>query len=155
MKKEKINTPLIPGKNKAKEPMVAYQSPLMSALTRMSFRDIHEMRLSGQSLIDVQKQTSLSAQDIAGIVGVSKSKFYELVQMDDLSSKNIDAIADFATLWQKGIDAFDGDDSLLYEWMGSRNENLGDIKPVELLSSRVGRRALEKAFNRIEYSTYG
>lgn len=155
MKKEKKYAPLNPGKNKAKEPMVAFQAPLMSALTRMSYRDIHEMRLSGQSLVDVQKHTSLSAQDIAGVVGVSKSKYYELVQMDDLSSKNIDALADFATLWQKGIDAFDGDDSLLYEWMETRNENLGNIKPVELLSSRVGRRALEKAFYRIEFSTYG
>ena len=155
MKKEKKYTPLDPSKNKAKEPMVAFQAPLMSALTHMSYHDIHEMRLSGRSLVDIQKQTSLSAQDIAGVVGVSKSKYYELVQMDDLSSKNIDALADFATLWQKGIDAFDGDDSLLYEWMETRNENLGNIKPVELLSSRVGRRALEKAYNRIEYSTYG
>ena len=155
MKKEKKYTPQNVAKTKAKEPMVAFQAPLMSALTRMSYRDIHEMRLSGQSLVDVQKQTSLSAEDIAGIVGVSKSKYYELVQMEDLSSKNIDALADFATFWQKGIDAFDGDDSLLYEWMQVRNDNLGNIKPVELLSSRVGRRELEKAFHRIEFSTYG
>ena len=154
MKKVKRYTRLGSVKNKTKEPMVAYQVPL-STLTSMSYRDIHATRLSGQTLIDIKNQTLLSAQNIAGIIGVSKSKFYELVQMKDLSSKNIDALADFATLWQKGIDAFDGDNSLLSEWMESRNENLGDIKPVELLSSRVGRRELEKAFNRIEYSTYG
>ncbi len=154
MKKVKKYSRLVSGKNKAKEPMVAYQIPL-SALSSLSYQDIHATRLSGQTLVDIQNQTSLSAQYIAGIVGVSKSKYYELVQMDDLSIKNIDALADFATLWQKGIDAFDGDDSLLSEWMEIRNENLGNIKPVELLSSRLGRRALENAFYRIEFSTYG
>ena len=97
----------------------------------------------------------MSAQAIAGVVGVSKSKYYELAQLKDLGFKNIDALADFATLWQKGIEAFDGDKDLLNEWLEMRNENLGNIKPIELLSSRIGRRDLEKAFLRIEYSTYG
>jgi len=64
-------------------------------------------------------------------------------------------LVDFATLWKKGLVAFDNDDTMLSEWITSRNSNLGNIKPVELLSTRVGRRELEKAFNRIEYSTYG
>ncbi len=155
MKKRKKYTPPKSSINEAKEPMVAYQLPLLSALISMSYGDIQEMRLPGQSLIEIQQQTLLSAQDIAGIVGVSKSKYYELVQMEDLGSKNIDALADFATLWQKGLDAFDEDDSLLNEWLETRNQNLGNIKPTELLSSRIGRRELEKAFYRIEYSTYG
>ena len=155
MKNEKQYNPTNSGHSEAKEPMIAYQAPLMNALTYMSYRDIHEMRLSGQSLVDIQNQTSLSAQDLAGILGVSKSKYYELIQLDDLGSKDIDALADFATLWQKGLEAFDDEESLLNEWLGMRNENLGNIKPVDLLSSRVGRRALEKAFYRIEFSTYG
>ncbi len=155
MKKEKLYNQKNSNNTEARDPMVAYQAPLMNALTCMSHRDIYEMRLSGQSLVDIQNQTSLSAQDLAGIVGVSKSKYYELIQMDDLGSKHIDALADFATLWQKGLEAFDDEESLLYEWLETRNENLGNIKPVDLLSSRVGRRALEKAFYRIEFSTYG
>lgn len=141
--------------SKVKEPMVLGSVSLLSALYNMSFHEVSDTHLSGEKLLEVQEQTSLRAQDLAGIVGVSKSKYYELLQMDDIGPKNIDALADFAALWQKGVDAFDDETGLLNEWLETRNINLGNIKPVELLSSRVGRRELEKAFLRIEYSTYG
>jgi len=140
---------------KVKEPMVISRVPLLSVLYNMSFIDIRDAHFPGEKLLEVQEQTSLNANDLAGIIGISKSKYYELLQMDDIGSKNIDALADFATLWQKAVDAFDDDTVLLREWLETRNINLGNIKPIELLSSRVGRRALEKAFLRIEYSTYG
>ena len=140
---------------KVKEPLLTAGLPLLSILYNMSFNEINEAHFPGEKLLEVQEQTSLSAQDLAGIVGVSKSKYYELLQLSDIGTKNIDALADFAALWQKGVDAFDDDTSLLNEWLLARNINLGNIKPVELLSSRLGRRELEKAFLRIEYSTYG
>jgi hypothetical protein len=140
---------------KVKEPIVLSRVPLLSVLYNMSFIEVSDAHFSGEKLLEVQEQTSLGAHYLAGIVGVSKSKYYELLQMDDIGPKNIDALADFAALWQKGIDAFDDDTALLNEWLETRNINLGNIKPVELLSSRVGRRELEKAFLRIEYSTYG
>lgn len=140
---------------KAKEPMVAYRAPLLSVLNGLSYNDLDTMHLPGSSLVEIQQQTALSAQTIASIVGVSKSKFYDLVRLDDLGAKNIDALADFAALWQKGLDAFDDDIELLNEWLETRNLNLGSIRPIELLSTRMGRRELEKAFLRIEYSTYG
>ena len=143
------------GKNKVEEPMLAYGISILSMLYGLNFNQITETHLPGHSLLELQKQTALSAQDIAGVVGVSKSKYYELLQLDDLGSKNIDALVDFATLWHKGLSAFDEDSILLNEWLISRNSNLGNIKPISLLVSRVGRRELEKAFNRIEYSTYG
>lgn len=140
---------------KAQEPMVAYQVSLLNVLNGLSYNDLDTIQLSGACLVEIQQQTSLSAQTIASIVGVSKSKFYDLVRLNDLGAKNIDALADFASLWQKGLDAFDGDVNLLNEWLETRNINLGSVRPIELLSTRMGRRELEKAFLRIEYSTYG
>ena len=140
--------------SKVNEPMVL-GTTLLSVLNKLSFNDLGTAHFPGKKLLEVQEQTALSAQDLAGIVGVSKSKYYELLQLDDIGTKNIDALADFAALWQKGVDAFDDDTTLLNEWLISRNINLGNIMPVELLSSRLGRRELEKAFLRIEYSTYG
>ncbi len=149
MKNKAINT------NKVEEPMVAYGVSLLALLYGLSFSSLEETQLPGSSIVELQKQTKLSPQDMAGVVGVSKSKYYELVQLNDIGTKNLDALVDFATLWNKGLVAFDNDDDMLSEWITSRNSNLGNIKPVELLSTRVGRRELEKAFNRIEYSTYG
>ena len=143
------------GSSIVKEPLPAGGLPLLNVLNNMSFNEIIDARFSGEKLLEVQEQTSLGAQELAGIVGVSKSKYYELLQLKDIGTKSIDALADFAALWQKGVDAFDDDTSLLNEWLFTRNINLGNIKPVELLSSRLGRRELEKAFLRIEYSTYG
>jgi len=141
--------------SKVNEPSISYNPLLLTSLNGMSFMDIDRLQVSGKSLVDIQEQTSLSAENIAGIVGVSKSKYYELLQLDDIGGKNIDALADFATLWDKGIKAFDDDLGLLKEWLESRNENLGNVRPIELLSSRLGRRELEKAFLRIEHSVYG
>jgi len=129
--------------------------PLLARLRGMSYIEVSDTRLPGKKLQEVQEQTSLSAQDMAGIMGVSKSKYYELLQLDTLSEKAVDALADFAALWQKGLDAFDGEVELLNEWLARRNTNLGNVRPKELLSSRLGRRELEKAFLRIEHSTYG
>lgn len=153
MRKTKYSSKSV--KNEVKEPILAYGVSLLSVLYGLNFNNIHETHLPGQSLIELQKQTSLTAQDIAGVVGVSKSKYYELLQLDDLGRKNIDAIVDFAMLWKKGLNAFDDDQELLNEWLVSRSTSLGNIRPIVLLSSRLGRRELEKAFNRIEYSTYG
>ncbi len=155
MKKSKSYTIQSTESSKVSEPMMSYKASLLSVLIGMSYHDISDKYLPGQSLIDIQDQTCLSAQDIAGIVGVSKSKYYELVQLDRLGSKHLDALADFAMLWQKGLDAFDEDTALLNEWLTLRNTNLGNIKPLELLTTRTGRRTLEGAFQRIEYSTYG
>ncbi len=143
--------------SKVEEPAVAYRMRVepLDYLAQMSVQELDQVKLSGDALVALQQKTTLSPQALADVVGVSKSKYYELVRMDKLSSKNLDALADFATLWQKGIEAFDEDQSLLKEWLHTRNENLGGIRPVELLSSRMGRRELEKAFERIEYGTYG
>lgn len=146
------NTP-----SKVEEPMVAYSSQVMplAFLSVISSRNLPSTKLPGKALTALQNETSLTPQEIADILGVSKSKYYDLIKMTDLGQKNIDALADFATLWNKGIEAFDGDKQLLREWLLSRNENLGGIQPIKLLSSRIGRRELENAFLRIEHSLYG
>lgn len=142
---------------KLDEPVVGYMATAMPLhfLADMSPQDLGKAQISGDVLTGLQEETSLSAQAIADAVGVSKSKYYELIKQDRLSLKNLDALADFATLWQKGIEAFDDDQAILSEWMQTRNTNLGGIKPIELVSSRMGRRELEKAFSRIEHGLYG
>ncbi|MFT6865439.1 MAG: hypothetical protein ACJA08_000257 [Cyclobacteriaceae bacterium] len=144
--------------NQVNEPLAAYVpsvSQQIGMLANLKANELQGAHLPGQTLSMLQKETSLNPQALASVVGVSKSKYYDLIKVKDLSVKNIDALADFATLWQKGIEAFDGSQELLNEWLEIRNENLGGIKPIALLSSRIGRRELERAFLRIEHSIYG
>ena len=92
--------------SKVKEPMVLSGVALLSALHNMSVNEISDTQFSGENLLELQKQTSLTAQDVAGIVGVSKSKYYELLQMENIGSKIVDALADFAALWQMVVCLF-------------------------------------------------
>ena len=146
-----------PKNTKAEEPMALYGKFAMplAFLSVISSQSLTTTKFPGIALTALQNETSLSPQEIANILGISKSKYYELLKMEDLGPKNIDALADFAALWNKGIEAFDGDKQVLKEWLLTRNENLGGVKPIELLSSRIGRRELEQAFLRIEHSLYG
>lgn len=142
----------------AKEPLVAYGLPAysyMDSLASLTVKDVHKIQLPGNVLLDIQLETDLNASEIAGVLGISKSKYYELIKLNILDPREVDVLADFAGLWQKGLEAFDGDRELLHEWLNTRNENLGGVLPITLLPSRVGLRTLEKAFLRIEYSIYG
>ncbi len=140
---------------KVNEPMIGYGVSLLGMLYGLNVNSIPQTKIAGQSLVELQAQTSLTAQEMSLIVGVSKSKYYELLQKPDIGAKHVDALVDFAVLWNKGLAAFDNDQALLHEWLHTRNTNLGGLKPIALLGTRVGRRELEKAFNRITYSTYG
>jgi len=160
MKKNKKTQKQKSGKkatSKAEEPVTYYatSSADLNVLAEMNSIELDNIKLPGSALLDIQEETALSAMDLAGIVGVSKSKYYDLIKLDNLDAKNIDALADFAVLWQKGMEAFDSDQAMLNEWLETKNTNLGGVKPIDLLSTRVGRRELEKAFQRIEYSVYG
>jgi len=142
----------------AKEPTdapVQYTQSYIDSLANMSPFDISNSAISGFALEDIQEELHLSASIVGDILGISKSKYYELLKSDDIGTRNIDALADFANIWKKGLEAFDGNQKLLNEWMELKNRNLGMVKPIDLLSSRIGRRELEKAFQRIEYSLYG
>ncbi|MBV6645328.1 MAG: DUF2384 domain-containing protein [Cyclobacteriaceae bacterium] len=142
----------------AEEPFVPYSVPIsmpLAALATMKPQEISKTHLEGEALQQIQKETSLSAQILSEVLGVGKSKYYDLLKAKDLDSKSVDALADLAALWQKGVEAFDEKPHLLQEWLNTRNKNLGGIYPLELFSTRIGRRELEKAFMRVEYSLYG
>jgi uncharacterized protein (DUF2384 family) len=137
------------------EPWLAYGAFGLSLLANYTPRDLDNAKLPGQAIVHVQEQTHLAPQELATALGISKTKYYDLLQQPELDARTIDTLADFSIHWQKGLDAFEGDQTMLLEWLNTRNENLGGIHPITLLSSRLGRRELEKAFLRIEHSTFG
>jgi putative toxin-antitoxin system antitoxin component (TIGR02293 family) len=155
MKKENSAYPKKAVSDKAAEPAISYdQAPGMTMLSQLSPHQIFLQQLEGNLLVKVQEETSLSAQELAAVMGISKTKYYDM-QKETLDPRSIDTLADFAQLWKLGMEAFDGQLAQLQEWFHTRNKNLGNVKPITLLATRLGRRALEKAFQRIEYGLYG
>ena len=139
------------------EPMALYiaNNEQLHFLAGVKPDDLSQVAIGGDTLVKVQQKTLLHANDLAEVLGVSKSTYYDLLKEKLLEAKYVDALADFASLWEKGLEAFDYNQAQLAQWLQTRNENLGGINPKQLLSSRIGRRELEKSFARIEYSTYG
>ncbi|MEM6642038.1 MAG: antitoxin Xre/MbcA/ParS toxin-binding domain-containing protein [Bacteroidota bacterium] len=142
--------------NKLAEPIVPYlaRTSTMIDLSMVAAKDLESKKYNGKLLNRVQEETGLSLQDLASILGASKSKFYEMLKNQRLDVKSVDALADLASLWNHGLKALN-DKSTLINWLQTPNPNLGGIKPHELLFTRVGRRELTDAFNRIEFSIYG
>lgn len=136
----------------AEEPGAAYGT---ATFANYSLQEIDQVPMSGKTLTAIQEKTTLTPQTITQALGISKSKYYDLLQTEDLDFKTKDALVDLAFLWEKGMEAFDQNQSNLIDWLNTTNENLGNIKPVNLFASRTGRRTLEQAFARIEYSLYG
>lgn len=137
------------------EPAVAYGLPAFQDLAGWSRIDVEGAHLSGRAVAHLQEQMFLTSQALSDVMGISKSKYYELLKQPSIDASTVDALVDFSVTWQKGLDAFDGDWDLFMQWLSTQNENLGGIEPVSLINSRLGRRELEKAFARIEYSIYG
>ncbi|MEQ8238547.1 MAG: hypothetical protein RIA69_05000 [Cyclobacteriaceae bacterium] len=143
--------------NKVEEPFATYgmSSSITAIYANFSVEEISKAPMTGATLSKIQENTSLSAQTLTAALEISKSKYYDMLQSDKLDFKTKDALVDLAYLWEKGMEAFDDNQDNLIEWLNAKNDNLGGIKPVVLFGSRTGRRELEKAFLRIEYSIYG
>lgn len=141
---------------KAEEPAVAYYDfPTIERLSELSAIDAHTHAYAGDIIEQLSKETGISLQVLANILGISKSKIYELTKLKQLDENTIDALADFSCLWKVGLEAFDGNLNNYKLWLDTINPNLGQQKPIVFFQSRLGRRSLEKAFQRIEYSLYG
>lgn len=141
---------------KAEEPAIAYHDfPTIERLSELSAIDASAYSYSGEIIEHLSQETGISLLVLANIIGISKSKIYDLAKLKQLDEKTIDALADFACLWKVGLEAFDGNLERYKIWLDTLNPNLGQHKPIVFFQSRLGRRSLEKAFQRIEYGLYG
>ncbi len=124
-------------------------------LVKSTAMELRDMSVVGSFLELLQKATEIRAEVMADIIGVSKSTYYRLLKDDTLDSHAVDAVASFTKLWHYGLLVFDKDVVSFKAWLHTQNENLGGIKPLDLMQSENGRREAEKALDRIEYSVYG
>ena len=124
-------------------------------LVKSTAMELRDLSVVGSFLELLQKATEIRGEVMADIIGVSKSTYYRLLKDDTLDSHAVDAVASFSKLWHYGLLVFDKDVVSFKAWLHTQNENLGSIKPLQLLQSENGRREVEKALDRIEYSVYG
>ncbi len=125
-------------------------------VANVSSIEVSKLDFSAKNINSFITETGLTKDALASVLGISRSKLYNLLKDgESLEPKYKPTFVMTVKLWEKGLTAFDGDKQSFEMWLKLPNTNLGNIAPFELLSNEPGRRELEKALDRIEFSVYG
>lgn len=121
--------------------------------------EIHKEIVSGlpfRIIATVAEKAGLAADDLARRIGVSRSTFHRRKKSagSRLSTQESDALARYATLAARAVDAFDGDRAAAQRWLGSPQPGLGDVVPLEIARTTPGYREVEKLLTRIDHGVY-
>ena len=110
--------------------------------------------ISVQALRALQQRLRFSNKEISAVLGVSESTLARREQSNkaltlDEGEKTIQLSAVLA----KGLEVFEDEDDF-HHWLSTRNVALGGIRPLELLSSAIGREQVQEILGRIQYGIY-
>jgi len=127
----------------------------LKELAKIPSYQLPEKRYNGMIVKEIQEEIYLSREVMERVMGVKKSGYYSILGKPLLDPDQVDRLSNFARVWLKGLNTFEGDSDAFNEFMHVKNRNLGGILPISLINSESGRRELSDAFDRIEYSIYG
>ena len=88
------------------------------------------------------------------VLGASQASLYREYKKADIGIHFKDNLISLLRIFEKGVQAFEIEDDFRH-WLTSRVENLGNQRPMDLLSLESGRREVEQAIDRVEYGVYG
>lgn len=119
---------------------------------------VHRAILSGvnvRAISPMARRLDIAAEDLAGRVGMSRSTYHRKAQMGGtLDALGSDALAKYAALFDKAVEAFDGDADAARQWLKTEQPGLGNRVPLDFARSTVGFREVEKLLTRIDYGVY-
>ncbi|SHJ23013.1 putative toxin-antitoxin system antitoxin component, TIGR02293 family [Hymenobacter daecheongensis DSM 21074] len=110
--------------------------------------------ISVQALRTLQQRLRFTNKEISAVLGVSESTLARREQANkaltlDEGEKTIQLSAVLA----KGLEVFE-DEGDFHHWLNTNNVALGGIRPIQLLSSAIGRDKVVEILFRIEYGMY-
>ena len=92
-------------------------------------------------------------QLLADTLGTEVSNFSKLYKRT-LTKVQTDEINDLTSVWAELRAFFDGDEELLTDWLNTPLPALSGQRPIDLLSTIVGRRALRERLNAMQYGEF-
>ena len=110
--------------------------------------------ISGHALKLIGERLKSFGIELERVLPVSKAGLYRQFKKGDIDLPLKDNLVGVTQILNKGIEAFE-DRQDFQEWLVSRIENMGNRRPLDLLSLQTGRREVERALERIEYGVYG
>ncbi|MCE6992975.1 antitoxin Xre-like helix-turn-helix domain-containing protein [Dyadobacter sp. CY323] len=102
----------------------------------------------------VQKKLSLSNKQFSQMLNLSESTFQRRIKSKSpLSTAESEKVVDLSRIIAKGIDVFESEEDLK-TWLNSPALALGNKKPLDILSSSIGREEVLSVLFRIEHGIY-
>jgi len=114
---------------------------------------ISRMGLPSLALNKVMEFLELSKQELIKLLNMSESTFRRRRKSKYLTSEESERLIELYGLINKGLEIFEEREDFL-EWLKTRNRALGDVKPIDLLQSRIGINEVSDLLGRIEYGIY-
>ena len=115
---------------------------------------LNETVIPGSTLKWIGETLSQWGIHLGSVLPVSTASLYRQYKKDDIDTVLKDHLVSLLRIVAQGLRTWE-DEQQLREWLYSRIENLGNQRPIDLLSLETGRREVEQALDRIEYGLYG
>ncbi|MCF2486724.1 antitoxin Xre/MbcA/ParS toxin-binding domain-containing protein [Dyadobacter sp. CY347] len=120
----------------------------------LSFIEVTQQGIPISVAQTVQKKMNLSNKQFGEMLNLSESTFQRRIKNKSvLSPVESERVIDFSKIIAKGMDVFE-DENDFNTWLNSPILALGNKKPLELLSSSIGREEVLNVLFRIEHGIY-
>lgn len=127
---------------------------IASKISSVPSYQLNDMVIAGASLKWIHDTLKSFDVGLAEVLNTSQASLYRQFKKEDIDIQFKDHLVSLMRIIQKGVYAFE-DEEDFKQWLVSKIENLGNRRPVDLLTLETGRREVEQALNRIEYGVYG
>ena len=121
----------------------------------LNYEGVGELKIPGYVLGVIPKITNLAISEVAELLDISKSTYYRAKEESVLEMETVDKLSSVLKIYQRGLEAFDGDKDDFEDWLHTKIPSLGNKKPFKLLKTENGRQSVLDAIDRIEHSIYG
>ena len=138
----------------ATTPTLAQLQELANVIMDLPSYQLDKTVVSGATLKWVGEALSPVGVSLSEVMPISKASLYRQYQKDDIDTPLKDHLVSLLRIIDKGLHTWE-DEEDLREWLHARIENMGNRRPVDLLSLETGRREVELALDRIDYGLYG
>ena len=105
------------------------------------------------ALTQLMQYLEISSTDLRWLMDMTQSTFQRRKNSKLLNTAESERLVQLYQLIHKGLDIFEDKEDFL-DWLKSRNQALGDVKPIELLRSQLGLYEVSELLGRIEYGIY-
>lgn len=120
----------------------------------LSFIEVTQQGIPVSIAQTVQKKMNLSNKQFGEMLNLSESTFQRRIKNKALlTPAESEKVIDFSKIIAKGLDVFQ-DENDFNTWLNSPILALGNKKPLELLTSSIGREEVLNVLFRIEHGVY-